>query len=225
MNASAFMQPAAKELSEICKQVLQIPDEGVVLRSSKMARVDWRALIGNTEVGKQGLKTPFCVISFGQGVPPQDWGMATKGYELSFAVYYVISMKDRIRTSVTDIDVDEGTVVLDKTPFLGQTFWNETKEELTMVVADSAVPGWWKLDPLPALGNRLVSDPVLDAEARIERLREALLPGMPYNDFQIVKDTSIDSSEANPANTVFVADNYPLFAVELTGSLLVGELY
>lgn len=228
---SEYIDNAVSELASLVQTTLSLPQGRLIVRSTKMTRFDWRDLVDTKErKGTSGIPTPFTVIRMEDLKPAVEWGMMNRAFYLPVEVFYVQSEKNRVATTVASTDSpDEFSPASSENIFVGQKLWFDRLKVWRRVYSLDPGPPFTVTLGLPAIGlqtgDKIYSDLVADTEIKAENLRDALLPGGSFSNFQIVREPMLDATDRNPVNRLMFDANYPFFCASVRVELLVGEIY
>ncbi len=222
----SFLPSVQRAIYALIKATLPFGAGSVILSTSQANRISWREALENAGAQQPKIAPPWAAVQFGAMTPFTTGALDSREFELQLSIFWVMSMRDTVRTTVTTGATSATQALAVATNvFVGQQLYFKNAGVSRQVVSIAGLNVTLDDVVTTITGDQVASDVETDVMARLEPLVAALARGAQEHGapYRIQEDPSLDCSSDNAPNRAFLEMQAPLHAGQLTVTLIVGE--
>ena len=224
---SEFISSIWQEMQAKINSGLTLGVNVKVVQALKIERYDLRQLIADLDIqGTGGIEMPLIVFRY---FPAEavDWGMQNEAYSQRIEIYFMDRSDNEIYTSITTGATNASqTVASTSKMFVGQILTFETtKQVATIKTIDSSTGLTFEASLTTVTSEKVSSELITDVGVRIQQIKDLLIPGTSFTNFQILEQGSLDLTDMNPVNSALMEKNVQMLAGAFSLNILYGNTY
>lgn len=224
---SEFISSIWQEMQAKINSGLTLGVNVKVVQALKIERYDLRQLIADLDIqGTGGIEMPLIVFRY---FPAEavDWGMQNEAYSQRIEIYFMDRSDNEIYTSITTGATNASqTVASTVKTFVGQILTFETtKQVATIKTIDSSTGLTFEASLTTVTSEKVSSELITDVGVRIQQIKDLLIPGTSFTNFQILEQGSLDLTDMNPVNSALMEKNVQMLAGAFSLNILYGNTY
>ena len=224
---SEFISSIWQEMQAKINSGLTLGVNVKVVQALKIERYDLRQLIADLDIqGTGGIEMPLIVFRY---FPAEavDWGMQNEAYSQRIEIYFMDRSDNEIYTSITTGATSASqTVASTSKMFVGQILTFETtKQVATIKTIDSSTGLTFEASLTTVTSEKVSSELITDVGVRIQQIKDLLIPGTSFTNFQILEQGSLDLTDMNPVNSALMEKNVQMLAGAFSLNILYGNTY